>query len=120
MAVEVITLLLRLAIVLLCGFVAPAFKAWLEAKARSEAEAKIKETARTAVFAAEQIYNTAKKADPDGTLRRRFVKDAIKRVAYETKVALTDREISEIMEAAVQELNFATHSEKLLIGEYGE
>lgn len=117
MALEIITLLLRLAIVVICGVVAPAVKAWLEEKAKSEAEARIKETARTAVFAAEQIYNTAKKADPDGTLRRRFVKDAIKRVAYETRVTLTDKEISEIMEAAVQELNFATHSEKIMIGE---
>lgn len=117
MTLEVITLIMRLAIVLICGFVAPAFKVWLDAKARSEADARIKEVARTAVFAAEQIYNTAKKVDPNGTLRRRFVKDAIKRVAYETKVALTDREISEIMEAAVQELNFVTHQEKLLNGE---
>lgn len=117
MAVEIITLLLRLAIVVICGVVAPAFKAWVEAKAKTEAEARIKETARTAVYAAEQIYNTAKKADPDGNLRRQFVKKAIMRAAYETKTALTEREISEIMEAAVQELNFATHSEKVLIGE---
>lgn len=117
MAVEIITLSLRLAIVVICGVVAPAFKVWLEAKAKNEAEARIKETARTAVYAAEQIYNTSKKVDPDGTLRKKFVKEAIKRVAYETKTALTDREIVEIMEAAVQELNFVTHQEKMLIGE---
>ena len=72
---------------------------------------------KTAVYAAEQIYNTSKKVDPDGTVRKKFVKEAIKRVAYETKTALTDREIVEIMEAAVQELNFVTHQEKMLIGE---
>lgn len=111
MAIEIITLGLRLAIVVVAGVVAPAFKRWLERKARNESEARIKETARTAVFAAEQIYNTSKKVDPEGTLRKQFVKEAIKRVAYETKIVLTDREIVEIMEAAVQELNHITHKE---------
>lgn len=113
---EIITVALRFAIVVICGIVAPAFKAWLDAKARNEAEYRIKETARTAVYAAEQIYNTAKQADPNGTLRRQFVRTAIKRIATEVGIELTDREISEIMEAAVQELNFATHEEKLLTG----
>lgn len=111
MTVEVLTLVLRLLVVVIAGVIVPAFKAWLNAKTENEKIARVKDAAKTAVYAAEQIYNTAEKADPDGELRRRFVKGAIMRVAYQAKIVLTDREIREIIEAAVQELNHITHKE---------
>lgn len=103
MTTEIITLLLRLAIAVMVGIVVPAFTKWLDAKTENEQLAKVKEVAKTAVYAAEQIY---KGVDPDGEIRRKYAREAIVRVAKSTGMALTEREIDEIIQAAVKELNF--------------
>lgn len=115
---EIVTLALRLAIVVMCGIIVPCFKKWLDAKTENEKMERIKDAARTAVAAAEQLYNIAEKTDPDGTTRRKFAENAVKRIAYETGVALCDREVEEIVHAAVEELNFVYHTEtKAIKGE---
>ena len=109
MAVEIITLALRLAIIVFAGILVPAFKKWIDTKTENEKMQQIKDAASTAVAAAEQIYNIAEKSDPDGTIRKEFAVNAVKRTAYVLNVALTDRQITEIVHAAVQELNYFIH-----------
>lgn len=109
MAVEIITLALRLAIVVFAGILVPAFKKWIDTKTENAKMQQIKDAASTAVAAAEQIYNIAEKSDPDGVLRRKFAKNAVKRTAFNLGIVLTDRQITEIIHAAVQELNYFVH-----------
>lgn len=109
MTVEIATLLLRLAIVLITGFLAPAFKKWVDQKTQNEKYIQLREAAETAVYAAEQM---AKKVDPDGTERKRIAKHAISRAALRLGLALPDTEIEEILEAAVKELNLVSQWKK--------
>ena len=55
MKMELLTLLVKLGILLITGFLAPAFKAWLEAHAEDARIERIKGYARQAVRAAEQM-----------------------------------------------------------------
>lgn len=109
MAVEIISLALRLAIVVFAGILVPAFKKWIDTKTENEKMQQVKDAASTAVAAAEQIYNIAEKSDPDGVLRRKFAENAVKRTAYNLGIVLTDRQITEIVHSAVQELNYFIH-----------
>lgn len=109
MTVEIITLLLRLAIVIVTCIIAPAVKHWIEAKTDSTKMDEIRKTAETAVYAAEQLYNTAKKADPDGEIRRKHVYKAVSWAAHQAGICLTDDEIDTIIQAAVQEINLLKH-----------
>ena len=108
MKLEIITLIIRLAIAVMTGICIPAFKHWLDVKAENEKFAQIRQTAETAVYAAEQLM---RKTDPTGEERRKYAHKLIAATAMRLGVALTDHEIDSLIQAAVQELNFFTHEE---------
>ena len=108
MKVEIITLIIRLAIAVMTGICIPAFKHWLDVKAENEKFAQIRQTAETAVYAAEQLM---RKTDPTGEERRKYAHRLISMTANRLGVALTDGEIDSLIQAAVKELNFFTHEE---------
>ncbi len=108
MTIEILTLIIRLAIAVMTGFCVPAFKSWLETKTENEKLEQLRAAVETAVYAAEQMYGAVDKADPDGDLRYTFAYNTINRVAMRLGFALSSDEIKELIEAAVQELNFYT------------
>ena len=108
MKLEIATLIIRLAIAIMTGICIPAFRTWLKAKTENEKYEQIKQTAETAVYAAEQLL---KKTDPDGEERRKYAHKLISMTADRLGVALTDHEIDSLIQAAVRELNFFTHEE---------
>lgn len=108
MKLEIITLIIRLAIAIMTGICIPAFKRWLDVNAENEKFAQIRQTAETAVYAAEQLM---RKTDPDGEERRKYAHRLISDTATRLGIALTDNEIDSMIQAAVKELNFFTHEE---------
>lgn len=105
MKMELLTLLVKLGILLITGFLAPAFRAWLEAHAEDARIERIKGYARQAVRAAEQMQKQIGVEDPTGDTRKkraiRFLMEACRRIGIE----LSTDEIEELVEAAVYELN---------------
>ena len=122
MKLEIITLLLRLAIVVITCVIAPTVKHWLETSTENTKMESIREAAWSAVYAAEQLYNTMKHADPSGEIRRKYAARAVSIAAARAGIALTDSDIDNIVQAAVQELNLVKHSGLLpkLEGELNE
>lgn len=110
MTVEITTLILRLAIVFISGFLAPAVRTWLETKTDNEKMNKLKMAAETAVYAAEQMHKATENVEEYRELRRKFAHDAISRAAHKIGIVLTETEINTLMEAAVQEINLIKHS----------
>lgn len=108
MKLEIITLIIRLAIAVMTGICIPAFKHWLDIKAENEKFKQIRQTAETAVYAAEQLM---RKTDPTGEERRKYAHKLIAATAMRLGIALTDDEIDSMIQAAVKELNFFTHEE---------
>ena len=105
MKLEIITLLLRLAIVVITCVIAPTVKHWLETSTENAKMESIREAAWSAVYAAEQLYNTMEHADPSGEIRRKYAARAVSIAAARAGIALTDSDIDNIVQAAVQELN---------------
>lgn len=103
---EIITLTIRLAIAIMTGICIPAFKHWLDTKTENEKLKQIRDTAETAVYAAEQLL---RKTDPDGEERRKYAHRIIATTAMRLGVSLTDKEIDSLIQAAVQELNLMKH-----------
>ena len=122
MKLEIITLLLRLAIVVITCVIAPTVKHWLETSTENTKMESIREAAWSAVYAAEQLYNTMKHADPSGEIRRKYAARAVSIAAAKVGIVLTDDEIDNIVQAAVQELNLVKHGGLLpkLEGELNE
>lgn len=108
MKLEIITLIIRLAIAFMTGICIPAFKHWLDIKAENEKFAQIRQTAETAVYAAEQLM---RKTDPTGEERKKYAHELIAATAMRLGIALTDNEIDSMIQAAVKELNFFTHED---------
>lgn len=105
MKMEILTLIVRLAALLITAFVIPTLRAWLEKKIENESLAQVQEWAAKAVQAAEQVHNHAKKDDPDGTKRRAFATNFLERLCVKHGVLLTNDEIKVLIEAAVDEVN---------------
>ena len=103
--IELITLLARLAILLMTGILIPAVREWLEAHSEHEKINQIKEWAYTAVWAAEQMYNHVEKADPDGSIRKKYAREAIIRMANRCGIIVSSSEINAMIEAAVTDVN---------------
>lgn len=122
MKLEIITLLLRLAIVVITCVIAPTVKHWLETSTENVKMESIREAAWSAVYAAEQLYNTMECADPSGEIRRKYAARAVSIAAARAGIALTDSDIDNIVQAAVQELNLVKHGGLLpkLEGELNE
>lgn len=109
MKLEIITLLLRLAIVVITCVIAPTVKHWLETSTENAKMESVREAAWSAVYAAEQLYNTMERADPSGEIRRKYAARAVSIAAARAGIALTDSDIDNIVQAAVQELNLVKH-----------
>ena len=109
MNVEIITLILRLVIVIVSCVIAPTVKHWLETATDNAKMESIREAAWSAVYAAEQLYNTMEHADPSGEIRRKYAARAVSIAAARAGIALTDSDIDNIIQAAVQELNLVKH-----------
>ena len=109
MKLEIITLLLRLAIVVITCVIAPTVKHWLETSTENAKMESIREAAWSAVYAAEQLYNTMEHADPSGEIRRKYAARAVSMAAARAGITLTDSDIDNIVQAAVQELNLVKH-----------
>ena len=122
MKLEIITLLLRLAIVVVTCVIAPTVKHWLETSTENAKMESIREAAWSAVYAAEQLYNTMEHADPSGEIRRKYAAGAVSIAATKAGIVLTDGDIDNIVQAAVQELNLVKHGGLLpkLEGELNE
>jgi len=122
MKLEIITLLLRLAIVVITCVIAPTVKHWLETSTENAKMESIREAAWSAVYAAEQLYNTMEHADPSGEIRRKYAARAVGIAAAKVGIVLTDSDIDNIVQAAVQELNLVKHGGLLpkLEGELNE
>ena len=122
MKLEIITLLLRLAIVVITCVIAPTVKHWLETSTENTKMESIREAAWSAVYAAEQLYNTMKHADPSGEIRQKYAARAVSIAAAKVGIVLTDDDIDNIVQAAVQELNLVKHGGLLpkLEGELNE
>lgn len=106
MILEILTLLTRLAIAVVCWVVAPVVKHWIETQTENEKIERIKQAAETAAYAAEQLMC---QADPTGTKRYNFVVSAVLAASEKVGIKLSEDEIKTIIEAAVQELNIVKH-----------
>ena len=122
MKLEIITLILRLAIVVITCVIAPTVKHWLETSTENAKMESVREAAWSAVYAAEQLYNTMEHADPSGEIRRKYAARAVSIAATKAGIVLTDSDIDNIVQAAVQELNLVKHGGLLpkLEGELNE
>lgn len=105
MKMELLTLLIKVAVVVITGYIAPAAKRWLESRAEDARVERLKGWARQAVNAAQQIYKKMGVEDPTGERRRkdavRFLVEACRRA----NIQLEETEIDALIEAAVYELN---------------
>lgn len=110
MKIEIITLVIRFAIAVMTGICIPAFKRWLDTKTENEKLMQIRQTAETAVYAAEQLM---REKDPTGEHRRKYAHKLVAMTALRLGVTLTDNEIDSMIQAAVQELNFFTHHKEI-------
>ncbi len=114
MKTEIIATVIRLGLLLITGFVAPAFKAWLQQRAEDSKLERIKEWGRMAVSTAEQAYKDYAKTDPHGTERKRLAKRILAGALERAKIPLSDSELNAVIESAVTDLNL---DKKLLGGE---
>lgn len=105
MRIEIMTLIVRLGILIVTGFIVPSLKIWLESKAEDARIERLKGFARQAVEAAEQIHKKALADDPNGSKRREFAGKALNRMSYKMGLALSQDEIDALIEAAVWEIN---------------
>ena len=106
---EIVTTALRLVVAILIAVVIPVVKAWMESKIENEKLGQIQEWARSAVYAAEQVYKQYKTIDPDGEKRKHYARVAIMTVSSRLGLELTDKEINTLIEAAVNEVNAFRH-----------
>ena len=106
---EIVTIALRLVVAILIAVVIPVVKAWMESKIENEKLGQIQEWARSAVYAAEQVYKQYKTIDPDGEKRKHYARVAIMTVSSRLGLELTDKEINTLIEAAVNEVNAFRH-----------
>ena len=85
------------------------FMPYIKSRASKEQLELIYKAVKIAVYAAEQLYNTMEHADPSGEIRRKYAARAVSIAAARAGIALTDSDIDNIVQAAVQELNLVKH-----------
>lgn len=105
MYLKIFELLLRLAVLIMAGFVIPAFRSWLKKKSENEDMEKIRGWVYAAVYAAEQIYNHAEKLDPEGKIRKTYARNMVTKILLNHGITITERELDMLIEAAVNTLN---------------
>lgn len=106
MKAELIVLITRVIVAVLCGVVVPAARRWLLEKTENEKLNRVKEWAYTAVSAAEQWYTKKYPgSDPTGDKRRDYARNMISQLCDKHKIDLSANEIDAMIEAAVNEIN---------------
>lgn len=106
MKLEIITAISRIVVIIFTGVLFPLLKEWISTRTENSKWSQLKEYAVTAVWAAEQIYNKAEKADPDGKLRKNYAMQAIAIMADRLGLTLTEAEIKTLVESAVTDINY--------------
>lgn len=102
---ELITTLIKAAMLIVTIFIAPALRAWLKAHADEKAVKTMKQWADIAVMAAEQIRNHMDIADPAGTSRKKWARQWIIETGKKMGVEITPDQADMLIEAAVMENN---------------
>lgn len=102
---ELLTTLIKAAMMIVTIFVAPALRSWLKAHADEKAVRTMEQWADIAVKAAEQIKNHMDVQDPDGTARKRWARQWIIETAKKMKIEITEDQADMLIEAAVLDNN---------------
>lgn len=97
--IEIVGKLLGATLVVLCAYLTPKIKAWLEVKIGKEKTDAVLKLIENFVTAADQLYKTE---DPTGEIRNAYVKDQLQKLGY----TITD-ELNSFIESAVKKCNKA-------------
>lgn len=116
---ELISTLIKAAMMIVTIFVAPALRSWLKAHADEKAVKTMTQWADIAVKAAEQIKDAMNVQDPDGAKRKEWARKWIIETARKMKVEITIEQADMLIEAAVMDNNDWWH-EKVKIAKAEE
>ena len=108
---ELISTLIKAAMMIVTIFVAPALRSWLNAHADEKTVKTMEQWADIAVKAAEQIRNTINIQDPGGTQRKAWARKWIVETAQKMHVEITPDQADMLIEAAVIDNNDWWHSQ---------
>lgn len=118
--IELISTLIKAAMMIVTIFVAPALRSWLKAHASEKAVKTMQQWADIAVKAAEQLKDAMDLQDPDGEKRKAWARLLIEQAAKKANIKMTDNEINMLIEAAVMDNNDWWHEKvKILKAEEG-
>lgn len=106
---ELITTLIRAAMLIITIFVAPALRAWLKAHADEKTVKTMEQWADIAVRAAEQLRDAMDVKDPDGSQRKNWARKWIIETAKRMNVYITVDQADMLIEAAVIDNNAWWH-----------
>jgi len=116
---ELISTLIKAAMMIVTIIVAPALRSWLKAHADEKAVKTMTQWADIAVKAAEQIKDAMNVQDPDGARRKAWAQKWIIETARKMKVEITIEQADMLIEAAVMDNNDWWH-EKVKIAKAEE
>lgn len=102
---ELITTLIKAAMLIVTIFIAPALRSWLKAHADEKAVRTMEQWADIAVKAAEQIKNHMDVQDPDGSRRKEWARKWIIETAKKMEIEITEDQADMLIEAAVMDNN---------------
>lgn len=117
--IELISTLIKAAMMIVTIFVAPALRSWLKAHADEKAVKTMTQWADIAVKAAEQIKDAMNVQDPDGAKRKTWARNWIIETAHRMNVEITPEQADMLIEAAVMDNNDWWH-EKVKIAKAEE
>lgn len=117
---ELISTLIKAAMMIVTIFVAPALRSWLKAHADEKAVKTMTQWADIAVRAAEQIKNHMDLQDPDGKKRKAWARRWIIETAHKMKIEITEDQADILIEAAVLDNNNWWKNETTVFGKVEE
>lgn len=103
---ELISTLIKAAMMIVTIFVAPALRSWLKAHADEKAVKTMTQWADIAVKAAEQLKNAMDMQDPTGVDRKRWARKWIIETAHKMEIEITEDQADMLIEAAVLDNNY--------------
>ena len=102
---EFLTTLIKLIMMLVTIFIAPALRSWLKAHADEKTVRTMEQWADIAVKSAEQIRNAMNYTDPEGEKRKEWARTLITQAAEKMKIKITPYQIDMLIESAVIDNN---------------
>ena len=117
---ELISTLIKAAMMIVTIFVAPALRSWLKAHADEKAVKTMTQWAEIAVKAAEQIKDHMNVQDPDGKKRKAWARRWIIETAHKMKIEITEDQADMLIEAAVLDNNNWWKNETTVFGKVEE